>query len=187
MFGEDCENNCYYIRFDGADGTRLTNKLGSMTSNYSGYISVETAQDETAKVESLKTLFDFVAFIFVALAAALNFLIMINLTNIQVSRRMKELLVMRVNGFSLRQVVGYLIRESLFTTIVGIVISVVGGIPFAVLLVRAISTTNITLSDAVSVVAWVISVLMSALFAFIIDAISFSRVRKVPIANITQY
>ena len=187
LFGEDCENNCYYIRFDGADGTRLTNKLGSMTSNYSGYISVETAQDETAKVESLKTLFDFVAFIFVALAAALNFLIMINLTNIQVSRRMKELLVMRVNGFSLRQVVGYLIRESLFTTIVGIVISVVGGIPFAVLLVRAISTTNITLSDAVSVVAWVISVLMSALFAFIIDAISFSRVRKVPIANITQY
>ncbi|MBR0119311.1 MAG: ABC transporter permease, partial [Eubacterium sp.] len=181
LYGDKCDENCYYVKFDGGDGKALTDKLTKIDEDYAGYICVETTRDETATMESLQAAFDFIAVIFVVLAAALNFLIMINLTNIQVSRRMKELLVMRVNGFSVRQVIGYLIRESLFTTIVGIVLSVAGGIPFSMVLVSAISNTSIMLPDEPSVVAWTLSVLLGALFAFIIDFISFRKVKKVSI------
>lgn len=181
LFDDECTENCYYVRLDGNDGKALMEKLNKQDEDYSGYLYVETSADETATVESLQDAFDFIAIIFVVLAAALNFLIMINLTNIQVSRRMKELQVMRVNGFSVRQVVGYLVRESLFTTIFGIVLSVVGGIPFSVMLVSAVSNTSLTLPGDPSVFAWTMSVMLSVQFAFVIDFISFRKVKKVSI------
>ena len=108
---------------------------------------------------------------------------MINLTNILVNRRMKEILVMRVNGFSMRQAICYLASGTAFSTLVGIIISVAAGIPFSQALVRSLSSTTITLSDAVIPYAWVISVAMSIVFAVIINAVSFRKIGKTPLVN----
>lgn len=94
---------------------------------------------------------------------------------------------MRVNGFSMKQVIGYLIRESAFTTTVGIVLSVAIGIPFSKQMIRSLSNPSVTLSDAIVPMAWVISVMLSILFAAAINAISFRKVGKTPLIRIAEY
>ena len=107
--------------------------------------------------------------------------------HVWLNRRMKELLIMRVNGFSMKQVIGYLIRETAFTTVCGIVLSVAAGIPFSRQLIRSLSNTATSLSDTVVPVAWVISVALSILFAVIINAISFRKVGKTRLTKIAEY
>ncbi len=187
LYGNECKDNCYFVKYSGTDGEALKTRLSDMNSNYSGHVTIETVADQTAKAESLKSLFDMVAVIFIVLAAVLNFLIMINLTNILVSRRMKDILVMRVNGFSMKQAIGYLVRETAFSTAVGIVLSIAAGIPFSQLLVGKLSTTTITLSNDIAPIAWILSVILSIVFAVLINAISFRKIGKTSLVNISQY
>ena len=186
LFGSECADNCYFVRYNGVDGGALRSALTDMNKPYSGHVCTETLAEESTKSESLKSLFNLIAVIFVAIATALVFLIMINLTNILVNRRMKELLIMRVNGFSMKQVIGYLIRESAFTTTVGIALSVVIGIPFSKLLIQSLSNPALTLSDTVVPPAWVISILLSIIFAAVVNAISFRKVGKMPLIKIAE-
>ena len=187
LFGSECTDNCFYVQYNGADGDALRSTLADMRKPYAGHVCTETLAEQSAQSESIKTLFNLDAVIFVAIATALVFLIMINLTNILVNRRMKELLIMRVNGFSMKQVIGYLIRESAFTTTVGIVLSVAIGIPFSKQMIRSLSNPSVTLSDAIVPMAWVISVMLSILFAAAINAISFRKVGKTPLIRIAEY
>ena len=187
LFGSECANNCYFVKYNGADVDALRRALADTDKSFTGHVCTESIAEHLAKGETLESLFNLIAVIFVAIATALVFLIMTNLANILVNRRMKELLIMRVNGFSMKQVVGYLVRETAFTTICGIVLSVAAGIPFSRQLIRTLSTTTVSLSDTVAPVAWVISVALSILFAVIINAISFRKVGKTPLIRIAEY
>lgn len=187
LFGSDCADNCYFVRYNGADGNALRSSLIDMSKPYAGHVCTETIAEQTVKGETLKRLFNMIALIFTGIATAHDFLIMINLTNILVNRRMKELLIMRVNGFSMKQVIGYLARETAFTTTVGIVLSVAVGIPFSRQLIRSLSSPGTALSEAVAPWAWVVSVVLSIIFALIINAISFRKVRATPLTKIAEY
>ena len=187
LFGSECADNCYFVKYNGADGDALRSALTDPDRSFAGRVCTESIDEHLDLVETLKRLFNLIAVIFIAIATALVFLIMTNLANILVNRRMKELLIMRVNGFSMKQVIGYLIRETAFTTVCGIVLSVAAGIPFSRQLIRSLSNTAISLSDTVVPVAWVISVALSILFAVIINAISFRKVGKTRLTKIAEY
>lgn len=187
MFGSECADNCYFVKYNGADGEALRSALTALDRSYAGHVCPEPIGEQLTKAEALERLFNLIAVIFISIATALVFLIMTNLSNILVNRRMKELLIMRVNGFSMKQVVGYLVRETAFTTVCGIVLGVAAGIPFSGQLVRSLSTPATALSDAVVPAAWVISAALSILFAVIINAIAFRKVGKTRLTKITEY
>ena len=56
-------------------------------------------------------------------------MILTNLANIFVTRKKKELIVMRINGFSIKQTINYLARETVITIIIGLIIGLAIGIP----------------------------------------------------------
>ena len=117
---------------------------------------------------------------------ALAFMIQLNLCNIQVSRRMRELLVLRVNGFSMRQVVGYLIRETVLTSGIGIVLGILLGVPFASFIIRKVEVSQIMFVRSPFVNAWVIAALLCAVFSLTINAIAFRRIRDIPLTNLSR-
>ncbi len=54
-------------------------------------------------------------------------------------------------------------------------------------MIRSLSNPSVTLSDAIVPMAWVISVMLSILFAAAINAISFRKVGKTPLIRIAEY
>ena len=186
LYGEDAPRNCCFVRGAAEAVESLVQKLGDRSAPYYHQIAAETRSDMLKSSQSSKKLFDAVAVVLVILAAILNFMIMTNLTNILVSRRMKELLIMRVNGFSMKQVTGYLTRETLVTTGVGILLSLAVGIPFGKVFCSAVGNTNTTLMTDVSVIAWVSSAVLNAVFALIVNSVAFRKVKKARLTNINQ-
>ena len=147
---------------------------------------METVADSTEQFRSIETLYDLIAGVTIFLVAAMNLLILVNLTQILVSRRMKELLLMRVNGFSIRQVRTYLFREILYVTLPGILLGIAGGIPFTLFMLRRISTMKITLVVQTVWYAWVIAAVLCAVLAFIVFRIAFRKVRQASLVSIPK-
>ena len=127
------------------------------------------------------------AWIMVLISAVMTFVIVINLNNILVNHRMKELLVMKVNGFSKRQVIGYLLRETMLINVIGILLGLAIGVVMNGLLVKGIEPDAVMYIRSVSFFAWGISAGVNILFALIINTISFRKVGKVPLTDISKY
>ena len=139
------------------------------------------------KGDNINKLFKVVTLICVGLSIILTFMILINFTNILVKRRMKEMLVMRINGFSLKEVIGYVARESVAITALGIVIGVTFGIGFAYIAVRFMENSHIMYVREPYILAWVFAIVFNAGFTFLIDLISFRNIKKAPLTDVGKY
>ena len=186
VFGSTCGENTLLVKCPADRLGGLEAALRDQDAGIGYYIALTRVSDSVEELASLKNLFDFVVIGMVLLAAMMNMLIMVNLTGILLERRMKELQLMRVNGFSMKQVMGYLTRETHLTGLAGIVLGIAAGIPFARLLVRSVSVTNLSLSADIVWIAWVIAAGLCAVLSWMINAVCFRKVRKASLVNITQ-
>jgi len=132
----------------------------------------------------LQKAFDAVVVLLTIVAILMSIFILANLTNIFVSRRRKELIIMRVNGFSVKQCIFYLMREALITAILGFIIGVIIGTLLAKMMVMIIEQPDVMLYRGFQPLSWVIAVVMEAVFAFVTDFLAFRKVKNVKVTDI---
>ncbi len=84
--------------------------------------AVSTVSFSTATIEqyrSMLSVVDAVVVVLVVSAAALAFIVLYNLTNINVSERMREIASLKVLGFTRREIHAYIFREIVITALLG--------------------------------------------------------------------
>ncbi|MCR5419443.1 MAG: ABC transporter permease [Lachnospiraceae bacterium] len=148
-------------------------------------ISIRREEEVNEGAEQLKVLSTMMAAILISISGMLSLMILVNLSNILVENRMKELLVMRVNGFSFKQVIGYLARETVMTTGMGIAVGVVAGIPFSKLMLIGFEGSMFMYARKPYAIAWLAAALFNVVFAVLINGYTFSKVRKRPLTSVS--
>ena len=88
------------------------------------YNSIDETRDHFN--ESMKSL-DVVVWIIIGAAAALAFLVLFNLTNINVTERVRELATLKVLGFYDGETASYVYRENIILTLMGALLGMLGG------------------------------------------------------------
>lgn len=180
IFGKDYEPNCCYIKLNGADGQALKNKLMSVTDE----ISFEDAEQFRSKYDGASSLYDIIVIVTTGIAILMSFMILTNLANIFMSRKKTELIVMRINGFSIGQTIGYLARETIITTLLGTLLGVVCGYFTTPALVSRMMQPDLQFYNVFHVKAWVIAVILEFTFSLVINGIVFSKVKKLNLRDI---
>jgi putative ABC transport system permease protein len=183
IFNAEPVINDYMIKVGDRNIDELQEKLESMP-GVSEITRADLILDQKAGMSRLYTI---VVIIVIVFSIMLSFMILLNLSNILVSHRMKELLTMRVNGFSNGQVIGYLVREILVTTSLGIILGLLIGIPSTGFIMPKLESSGFMFLRKPYVSAWILAVGCNALFSIIINTVSFSKIGKVPLTDITKY
>ena len=183
IFGQAPVYNSFYCTGSDED----INAVKEEIRNISPTINAEDKISFSTSYQSTKSVFNMVAWIMLLISLIIMFVIMINLNNILVNRRMKELLIMKINGFSNNQVIGYLLRETLLVNLIGIVLGIGIGIAMNGMQVRGVEPEAVMYVRSVSLLAWGLSAGINILTAGIINAISFRKVGKIPLTDITKY
>lgn len=95
-----------------------------------GVVEAVSYTDETIETyrESLRSV-DMVMVLIVICAAALAFIVLYNLTNINIVERQREIASLKVLGFTRKEVVAYVFRETVLLTCLGALVGLVVGIP----------------------------------------------------------
>ena len=145
-FGEDCTYNQLYIRLNGADEAELTEKLMKID----GYDSYGRSDSDKALFASSSTLVIAIVALFIFMAAVMAGVVLTNLTNTYILQKKQELTIMRINGFTVREVISYVTRETVFTTIVGMITGIAMGAAIAYRITRSLETAFVQYNRSIS-------------------------------------
>jgi putative ABC transport system permease protein len=183
LFGSIPANNTYYIKVTDGQVSELTDELFQQKGVSD--VSLPGTLLETNKPTI--DLFSILVLILMVFSFILSFMILLNLSSILVSHRMKELLTMRVNGFSKSQVVGYLAREVIVTLVIAVVIALITGFAGIMKVMIAVETDGFMYIRHPEVVPWIVAVLVNLAFSFALNSIAFRKVNKVPLTDLSKY
>ena len=180
VFGKAPIENAFLVSLDGAAEEELIGKL-TKVSGFGGYLLADSdrvmIEDSTAMINTLVLLFIFIA-------AVMAGVVQMNLTNMYVLQKKRELTIMRVNGFSTKEVINYMLRETVFTTIVGILFGILIGTGLAYRIVRTIEQSFLQVDRSPNYWAWLIAALMTLLFTVIVNAIALKKVKYLKLTDV---
>jgi len=86
-----------------------------------GVVNVSFKADQLSSISAMTAQLNPVIVIFILLSGTLSLVVLYNLTNINISERLRELSTIKVLGFFDREVTAYIVRENIILTVVGII------------------------------------------------------------------
>ena len=90
--------------------------------------SLNFTQDNVKQVLNMLNSIDAVVVLIIVCAASLAFVVLYNLSNINIAERVKEIATIKVLGFYDPEVYAYVNRESVALTLIGTLLGLAGGI-----------------------------------------------------------
>ena len=179
LFGRDPETNAFLIRLDGAKLDPLLDRLGTVE----GYESYERSDSFKSLFETATSVMNMVVLLFIFMAAVMAGVVLMNLTNIYIMQKLPELTIMRINGFTVRETIGYVLRETVVTTAAGILLGVGLGTVIGYKIVCSLEQSFVQFDRRPSVVAWIVGALMTIAFTVIVNAIALKKVKKLKLTD----
>ena len=125
LFGEAPTANAVLVDFpvEESGAGELESQLVSLDGVSSLTLLSDTADTFSSSMESV----DYAVILIIFCAAALAFVVLMNLTNINITERLRELATLKVLGFYNREVSAYIYRENAILTVFGVLAGMVLG------------------------------------------------------------
>lgn len=109
-------------------------------------------------------------------ALALCILVLFNLTNMNIGERKREIATLKVLGYVESEVQGYIFREILIMSIIGIIL----GIPLGIGLLSFIfSYLNFGSLSDISFLSYLLTIIISLIFVFIVDLLLCPKIKHI--------
>lgn len=112
-------------------------------------------------------------------AAALAFVVLYNLTNINVTERIRELATIKVLGFYDPEVAMYVYRENIVLTALGVALGQLFGKGLLGFLIRTVEMDIVMFGRDLHLENYLLSVLLSFCFAALVNLLMYYRIRKI--------
>lgn len=122
---------------------------------------------------------DSVVLLLIICANLLAFVVMYNLTNINITERTREIATIKVLGFFDNEVSAYVYRENVILTLIGVLAGLVGGIFLHRFVVLTAEVDIVMFERSISVMSYVLSALLTFVFAGIVNLLMNSRLKRI--------
>lgn len=180
QLGEKQDVNSAYINFDeDADVYEASAEL----SKNSSVTLVTLFQDLKVRLAKMMSSLDYIVLIVIASAAGLAFVVIYNLTNINITERVREIATIKVLGFFRRETSAYVLRENIALTAIGTVIGLGLGILVHRFVMAQIVVDMVDFSVKIKPVSFLYSAVLTFAFTFIIDLFMELKLERINMAE----
>ena len=180
LFAKELTPNAFLVRLNGADPAAVSSqvKVGF------GLVSWETSDSERAAFETAMGSINSVDTLLIAIAAVMAGVVQLNLISTYIQQKKRELILMRINGFTVRELVGYLLRETVLTTVTGILLGIAAGSGIGYLVVRSVELSYAQFDRSLCLPAWLYAAGITILFTVVINAVALQKLRKLKMTDL---
>ena len=120
-----------------------------------------------------------VVWLIIAAAALLAFVVLYNLTNINITERTREIATLKVLGFYNGEVASYIYRENLLLTLIGIAAGLVLGVFLHDFVIVTAEVDEVMFRRVIEPLSYVFSVVFTLLCAGVVNLVMLGRLRGV--------
>lgn len=122
---------------------------------------------------------DYVVLVLILSAGALAFVVLYNLTNINITERIREIATIKVLGFRDKEVSAYVYRENTILTILGILTGLLLGIGLHKFVIQTMEVDNMMFGRIITPMSYVYSILLTLFFSIVVNVLMYFRLRKI--------
>ncbi len=142
-------------------------------------ISVIYKERLLKSVDDMLTSLNKVVVILIVLAAMLSFVVLYNLSNININERKREIATLKVLGFYDKEVDNYITKENILLTLLGIVMGLVLGYFLTKAVIVSVEIEKARFIYQIKAISYVYASMLSALFTWIVNIITHFNLKKI--------
>lgn len=148
---------------------KFERNLGNKIMNIDGVQSVTFYSSLQKNFKDMIKSISYIVVVLVISAACLAFVVLYNLSNVNISERKREIATIKVLGFTRKEVDAYINRETILLTILGSLIGLGIGIGLHHLIMNLAEMDDIMFGRTINSISYVISFVMTIGFSAIIN------------------
>lgn len=173
------DNTAYLILGDGQDEGELSARLRQDES----VVSVTSSASQRETVQSSMSSMNYIVLVIIICAGALAFIVLFNLTNINLIERTREVATVKVLGFHKKEQAAYILRENLFLSGIGGVIGLALGKLLHWYVMTQIKVDMVSFDIRITVFSYIFAFILTMVFAFIVNFLMRFKLDRVDMAE----
>ena len=181
LFGEESPNTLLVCakNLSAEQEGSLAEKLGKLD----GVSGITRLSESRIKVDRSVACLNYIIWLIIAFAGALSFIVIFNLTNINLEERSREIATVEVLGFTPGEVRFYVLRENLVLSFFAGLLGIPLGILCTHAVMKRILLDTMTFHIVVRPLSCVLSLLITVLFAAIVNVLMRRQIRRIHMAE----
>ncbi len=176
VFRSPVSFNYMYITY--ADNAQA-NEIATDLMKYNDINAVVDANQVITTFDKLFDCLNLVIAVFIISAAALAFVVLYNLSNINVNERKREIATLKVLGFYNRESTSYVGRENIIITFFGVFAGLLAGVYLHQFVISMAEVNVVMFGREIGIMSFVYSVLMTFAFSFFVNFAMHFYIKKI--------
>ncbi len=123
--------------------------------------------------------FAYISLILIISAGALAFVVLYNLSSVNISERKRELATIKVLGFYDKEVYQYINRENTILTIIGILLGLGIGNILTIYILKTCEVDTFMFDPTIAPISYLYAILITATFAILVNIILYFSLKKI--------
>jgi putative ABC transport system permease protein len=160
---------------DAVDRTAFQESVMSRDGVLGSMFVLSVAEDFQDTIASL----DYVVIILILAAGALAFVVLYNLTNINITERVREIATIKVLGFRDQEVASYVYRENVILTLIGTFTGLGLGVFLHRFVMETMEIDNMMFGKSILGMSYVYSIILTMGFAVLVNIFMYYKLRSV--------
>ncbi|EPZ62634.1 ftsX-like permease family protein [[Clostridium] sordellii ATCC 9714] len=120
-----------------------------------------------------------VVILIIVSAGALAFIVLYNLTNVNISERIREIATIKVLGFYDKEVASYVFRENIILTVIGTFLGLFVGVFLHKFIMTTAELDFIMFGREIKLLSFILSALLTLIFAALVNLCMYYKLKKI--------
>ncbi len=146
-------------------------------------LAVSVIADMRERIANMMKSMDYIVALIIICAGSLAFIVLYNLTNINITERIREIATIKVLGFYARETADYVFRENLILTFLGAIAGLWLGKWLHWFVMYNIRIDMISFKTIITPASYLLSLLFTFIFAMLVNAFMYFKLEKINMAE----
>ena len=158
-------------------------EAAAVISDMDHVLAVSVTVDMRERIATMMESMDYIVLLIILCAGSLAFIVLYNLTNINITERIREIATIKVLGFYAKETADYVFRENLVLTGMGALVGLGLGKWLHWFVMYNINIDMISFKTTIMPVSYVWSLVLTFVFAMLVNGIMFFKLEKINMAE----
>ena len=158
--------------------------LEDKVDDIAGFRQLRDAASDRERLDKLSSVLNAMIFMLLGLAGVMAYFIVMNLSVTYIQQKTRELTIMRINGFTVRECVSYVSWDLVITTMTGILLGLVAGHFLGQMVLPVAEGPYMKFVHEPDIRTYLYAALITAGFSLLVSSAALRRVKYLKLSDI---
>ncbi len=179
VFGHTPEYNILYFTNNIPNDEQAQNEFSERMLKHDGVLSVMMKMGASETFSEMLEVLDLVIIVLIVSAGALAFVVLYNLTNVNITERIREIATLKVLGFFDKEVSSYVFRENVILSVIGAAVGLLLGNWLCLFVITTAEIDEVMFGREIHGLSYVWAFLITIAFSLIVNQIMRGMLKKI--------